>query len=59
MPAAKSGKQYRFLQGIANGNLPALGNMDKNQAKVSAMSTGKGLRSKWAKKKNTNAKLKY
>lgn len=51
MPA-KSGPQYRMMAGIAAGNIPATGGLNKAKAKEFVSATPSVNRSKWSKKKN-------
>ena len=50
MPAV-SGKQYRLMQGIAHGGIPATGGMSPAKAKEFITATAKTNRSKWSSKK--------
>lgn len=50
MPAT-SGKQYRFMQGIAHGSIEATGGLSKAKASEFVKATPKSNRSKWTKKK--------
>lgn len=50
MPAT-SGKQYRFMQGIAHGNIPATGGLSKAKAEEFVTATPKSMRIKWSKKR--------
>lgn len=50
MPA-KSGKQYRFMQGVRSGNIEATGGLTSGKAKEIADATPSAMRIKWSKKK--------
>lgn len=50
MPA-KSGPQYRLMQGIAHGSIKATGGLNPAKAKEFITATPQSLRSKWSKKK--------
>ena len=50
MPA-NSGKQYRFMAGIASGNIQATGGLTQSKAREFVTSTPPRMRSKWTKKK--------
>jgi hypothetical protein len=50
MPAT-SGKQYRFMQGIAHGGIPATGGLTKGKALEFVKATPKTNRIKWSTKK--------
>lgn len=54
MPA-KSGPQYRLMQGIAHGNIEATGGLTPAKANEFVKNTPKAKRSKWTNKN----KLKY
>lgn len=50
MPA-KSGPQYRFMQGIAHGSIPATGGLTKAKAEEFITATPKTMRIKWSQKR--------
>lgn len=56
--AATSGPQYRLMQGIAHGGIPATGGLTKAKAKEFITATPSANRSKWSKKKQLQYKTK-